>query len=292
MEICRLFARGSAQGARVSRGVDLAQLVDRDQGVDLGRGDRGVSEQLLDDADVRSSVEQMGRERVPQRVRRDVGGDPGRVRPPCRAPSTRTGVTAARRGRSGRRPASPDRLRTAPAGRGRGRPSSASAAYDPSGTSRSLLPLPTRRTVARRPGRGRRRRARPPRRSAHRCRRAPRAAPGRAAPASCRAQPAAAQDRLDVGQRQRLGQPLGRRRWLDRRTPGPSPSARRAGRTCGSRVPPPPCGPHCPRRAADGRRRPRAAASGTRPRVLAAPRRDRPLPLVQELEVATQVAPV
>ena len=63
----------SAERARMRRGVHLAQLVGGDQRVDLRGGHRGVAEQLLDDAHVGAAVEQVGGERVPQRVRRDRG---------------------------------------------------------------------------------------------------------------------------------------------------------------------------------------------------------------------------
>ena len=62
---------------RVRARVDLAQLVDGDQRVDLGRRDRRVAQQFLHDAHVRAAVEQVGREGVPQRVRRDARGQPG-----------------------------------------------------------------------------------------------------------------------------------------------------------------------------------------------------------------------
>src|SRR5215207_8215283 len=45
-------------------------------GVDLRRGEAGVTEQLLDRAEIRAALEQVGRERVPQRMR----GDPSRDR--------------------------------------------------------------------------------------------------------------------------------------------------------------------------------------------------------------------
>src|SRR5829696_607930 len=61
----------SAACPRMARRVDLAEPVDGDQRVDL-RGRHGrVTEQFLDDAHVRAAVEQVGGERVPQRVRRD-----------------------------------------------------------------------------------------------------------------------------------------------------------------------------------------------------------------------------
>ena len=63
----------SLERARVRRRVDLSQFVYRDQSVDLRGGHRGVSEQFLHDPDVRAPVEQVGGERVPQGVRRDVG---------------------------------------------------------------------------------------------------------------------------------------------------------------------------------------------------------------------------
>ena len=50
----------------------------RDVRVDLRRREALVAEQLLDDPQVRAAVEQMGRERVPQRVRRDAVREAGR----------------------------------------------------------------------------------------------------------------------------------------------------------------------------------------------------------------------
>src|SRR3954451_5759235 len=67
----------SATRPRVAGRVDLSQPVDGHQRVHLRVRHRGVSEQLLDDAHVGAAVEQVGREGVPQRVRRDVGGDAG-----------------------------------------------------------------------------------------------------------------------------------------------------------------------------------------------------------------------
>jgi hypothetical protein len=51
--------------------VDLAEPFHGHQCVDLRRGHGGVTEQLLDDADVGATVEQMGGEGVAQ----CVGGD-------------------------------------------------------------------------------------------------------------------------------------------------------------------------------------------------------------------------
>jgi len=55
--------------ARVSGRVHLAQPLDGHQRVHLRRRHRGVAEQFLDDAHIGATVEQVGRERVPQRVR-------------------------------------------------------------------------------------------------------------------------------------------------------------------------------------------------------------------------------
>jgi uncharacterized protein YbjT (DUF2867 family) len=60
---------GLAEGPGVSCGVDLAELVHRDQGVDLGGRHGCVAKQLLDHPDVGAAVEQVRGERVPQRVR-------------------------------------------------------------------------------------------------------------------------------------------------------------------------------------------------------------------------------
>src|SRR6476619_8175107 len=49
----------------------------RDVRIDLGRRQVLVTEQLLDDAQVGATVEEMRRERVPQRVRRDALGETG-----------------------------------------------------------------------------------------------------------------------------------------------------------------------------------------------------------------------
>ena len=47
-------------------GVHLSKLVHRYQSVDRSRGDGGVSEQFLHDADVGAAVEEVGGEGVPQ----------------------------------------------------------------------------------------------------------------------------------------------------------------------------------------------------------------------------------
>ena len=51
------------------RSVYLAELVHRHQSVDLRGFHRGVTQQFLHHADVGAPVQQVGRERVPQRVR-------------------------------------------------------------------------------------------------------------------------------------------------------------------------------------------------------------------------------
>ena len=64
-----LSSRSSAEGARVSRAVDLQQPLLADLRVHLRRRDRGMAEQLLHDAQVGAVVEQVGRARVAQHVR-------------------------------------------------------------------------------------------------------------------------------------------------------------------------------------------------------------------------------
>ena len=72
-------ARGAGAAPRPRMGsAGLAQATRRDVGVDLGRGQVLVAEQLLDDAQVRPAVEQVRRERVAQGVRRDAGRQAGR----------------------------------------------------------------------------------------------------------------------------------------------------------------------------------------------------------------------
>ena len=53
--------------------MDRAQPGDRDVGVELGGGQRGVAEQFLHDPQVGPALEQMGRCTVPQSVRADIG---------------------------------------------------------------------------------------------------------------------------------------------------------------------------------------------------------------------------
>ena len=58
-------------GPRVRPSVDLPDAFAGDVRVDLRRADTGMPQQLLDDAQVRAALEQMRREGVAQRVRRD-----------------------------------------------------------------------------------------------------------------------------------------------------------------------------------------------------------------------------
>jgi hypothetical protein len=79
-------------GPGVRLGIHLAQPRHGDHCVDLGGRHRGVSEQLLHDSDVGAAFEQVGGERVPQRVRRQVAGQ---ARPlPCRCQRRPRGLAA------------------------------------------------------------------------------------------------------------------------------------------------------------------------------------------------------
>ena len=66
------LGRRLALVARMKPGVDLAEPAELDAGVDLGRGDRGVAEHLLDDAQIGTPGKEVGGEAVPQRVRADI----------------------------------------------------------------------------------------------------------------------------------------------------------------------------------------------------------------------------
>src|SRR3954468_1474608 len=84
----------SAARPRVTGRVHLAQPINGDECVDLCGRHRRVAEQLLDDAHVGAAVEQVGGERVPQRVRGHLGrhSRPLRGRPqerPCALPRQR-----------------------------------------------------------------------------------------------------------------------------------------------------------------------------------------------------------
>ena len=65
----------------MGRQIDLAEVVDGDQGVDLRGGHRGVTEQFLHHPDIGTALKQVGGEGVPQGVRGNVFSDVGFVRP-------------------------------------------------------------------------------------------------------------------------------------------------------------------------------------------------------------------
>ena len=70
--------RGSGPaGPRVEPGVDLAEPAELDPRVDLGGGDRGVTQHLLDHAEVGPAGEEVGGEAVAERVRADLRREPG-----------------------------------------------------------------------------------------------------------------------------------------------------------------------------------------------------------------------
>ncbi len=127
--------------------VHLAQMVDRHQGVDLGGGHRGVPQQFLDDAHVGPSLEQVCGVAVTQAVGADVG-DPGAV--PRRADDApgalpRQPLAPAVEQQGGARDPRP----ASPGGPAAHEPRvDRGARVPPSGTSRSLLPLPNNRSPA------------------------------------------------------------------------------------------------------------------------------------------------
>src|SRR5215470_6271961 len=69
-----IYARGGLR-PRVSVAVDLEQALGVDRGVDLGRRQRGVAQQLLDGAEIAAARQQVGGEGMPQRVRRGRLGE-------------------------------------------------------------------------------------------------------------------------------------------------------------------------------------------------------------------------
>ena len=56
--------------------VDGFETLAGDVGIDLGRGDAGVAEEFLNDAQVGTVFEEVSGEAVPEHVRRDVAIDP------------------------------------------------------------------------------------------------------------------------------------------------------------------------------------------------------------------------
>ena len=227
---------------------------------------------------------------------RSVCGETSRVTPPARSAALTSTAHAdwRRAGPAGveeeRRRAVPGRDQLRPSAHG-GRPIDRVPAYDPTGTIRSLLPLPRSSTVPS-TGRGRRRRGRPPRRSGRRCRRAPRAGRGRAAPAWCRG---AAASR--IASTSASGSAFGSR-FAGR---GGFTAAGRVGRdqpVADRELVEPAHRDHraAPPRsssAAGGRRRPRAAAPGTRtPSASETPSEVVDADAARNSLVAAQVAPV
>ena len=145
-ELSRRVARRLPAGVRVRLEVDLAPAAVRDVRVALGRPQVGVPEHLLDGAEVGAALEQVGGERVAEEVRVDALRARGR---PSRRAGAGSGTppraSAGRRARSGRARAGSGG-RGAP-GRARGSGAPPPAAGRPSGTRRSLPPLPTTRTI-------------------------------------------------------------------------------------------------------------------------------------------------
>ena len=146
----RLCRRQCPQRARMCASVHLADPLPGHVGVQLRRADARMSEQLLYDAQVGPALQQVGRERVAQRVRGDPLREPGprrgRADPLPRALPAAAGPRA-RRGRPGRRASAPARPLSSRAGRTRAAyRASQSIASSPMGTSRSRSPLPTTRT--------------------------------------------------------------------------------------------------------------------------------------------------
>ena len=68
-------ADASLSGPRMGPAVHVPDPLTGEMRVELRGGDTRMPEQLLDDAQVRSALEQVGRERVPQRVRADTIGE-------------------------------------------------------------------------------------------------------------------------------------------------------------------------------------------------------------------------
>ncbi len=95
----------AASGARVRLLVGPAQPVGGDVGVELGRRQRGVAEQLLHRAQVGAALEQVGGGGVPQPVRPEVGRARARRRSGGAPGCARRAGRSARRGRRGTAPA-------------------------------------------------------------------------------------------------------------------------------------------------------------------------------------------
>ncbi len=129
--------------ARMRLVVDRHHLIDADLGVLLRGREGGVAEEFLDGAQVGAAIEQVGGEGVAQGVRGDVLEDAG-----LQQPRFEVALDAARR-----QPAAAmiDKERLLVAGlcrAPRDSAPSASRALPPTGTIRSLRPLPSTRTSA------------------------------------------------------------------------------------------------------------------------------------------------
>ena len=178
-----------APRARMRRVVHLTEVVFGHQRVDLRGGDARVPEQLLHDADVGASLQQVGREGVPERVERYPTLDPGGLDRGGEQPGAALSRQPAALAGSGRAPHGSPLRRTSVA-RARGRRSPFRDRTRPGGP-----PAPSR--PCRGPGRSpppgprRRRRARPAPRSAVPLRTAPRGWRGLASRRAwrCRAPP-------------------------------------------------------------------------------------------------------
>ena len=145
-------AGASLSGPRVGPAVDVPDPFTGEMGVELRGGDTRMPEQLLDDAQVGPALEQVRRERVAQRVRADPIGEAGpRGGALDRGPRLLAGQPAAAIAEEER--AAAERARRGGARGARRadrriqRPSQ-SRATSPTGTSRSLSPLPMTRTKA------------------------------------------------------------------------------------------------------------------------------------------------
>ena len=77
----------SAQGSAFALGpgvrliVDLREVLEIEVGVDLGCRNVGMTQELLDGAQITGGLEEVRRERVTQKVRMNMGGGALRLRP-------------------------------------------------------------------------------------------------------------------------------------------------------------------------------------------------------------------
>ena len=198
--------------------VHLEQLRRVDVRVALRRAQARVAEQLLDRAQVGAALQQMRRERVAERVRADAGARAARrdVAPhepvdaprgqPCPRGSSRTadrvaGASVGARGSARRAPAGAARATSASRSFRYAR--SAAAVLVLNGTSRSLPPLPSTRTILRAQVHVVEIEARPARSAAGLTRRTARGSRGRGGRAACRRRARRAARHLVLGQMRR-----------------------------------------------------------------------------------------